>query len=502
MEYDVIVIGAGNAGLVSALTLQKKGKKVLILEKSKMAGGVSSSFKRGIFEFDISLSKLTNYGNEENKGEIFHLFDRLGISSKITMKELEYSFHIIDKEKKESYTFPVGIDNFIEQMEAYVPNSKVSMITFFGLAEEMRDAFNYYNEQQVKNTEDLYLKFPNFVQLAPCKTKEVLKKIGMPEKAIELLVATSLPEKNEDENFVSFALHLENSIKFPSVIPTLTSHEISSVLEKEFLNMGGKINYFKEVEEIEVENKMVKKVKTKDKSYLCNHVIANISPITVYCNLIKKEEVPKEAFGLQNSRDLGAKCITVYLGLNKSPKEIGLTKYQYIILNSLQSEKEFKKMNQIKNGNLYATIRNNGVEVSSREGTTEITLTSYFYGRDFEKEVNSSNYYEKKQEFAEFLIESFEASTNTSIKEYIEEIEIATPVTFNRYTSHPFGVVKGFNEKGYDNFLSRYFTEEKETFIKGLSFCGGFGSRASGYENTYLNGEEVANKVYEECMEK
>lgn len=48
MEYDVIVIGAGNAGLVSALTLQKKGKKVLILEKSKMAGGVSSSFKRGI----------------------------------------------------------------------------------------------------------------------------------------------------------------------------------------------------------------------------------------------------------------------------------------------------------------------------------------------------------------------------------------------------------------------------------------------------------------------
>ena len=27
-EYDVIVIGAGNAGLVSALTLQKQNKKV------------------------------------------------------------------------------------------------------------------------------------------------------------------------------------------------------------------------------------------------------------------------------------------------------------------------------------------------------------------------------------------------------------------------------------------------------------------------------------------
>ena len=29
--FDVIVIGAGNGGLVAALTLQKKGKKVLLL---------------------------------------------------------------------------------------------------------------------------------------------------------------------------------------------------------------------------------------------------------------------------------------------------------------------------------------------------------------------------------------------------------------------------------------------------------------------------------------
>ena len=32
--YDVIVIGAGNGGLVSALTLQRQGKKVLLLEKN------------------------------------------------------------------------------------------------------------------------------------------------------------------------------------------------------------------------------------------------------------------------------------------------------------------------------------------------------------------------------------------------------------------------------------------------------------------------------------
>lgn len=32
-DYDVVVIGAGISGLLSALALSKEGKKVLILEK-------------------------------------------------------------------------------------------------------------------------------------------------------------------------------------------------------------------------------------------------------------------------------------------------------------------------------------------------------------------------------------------------------------------------------------------------------------------------------------
>ncbi|HOR94705.1 MAG TPA: FAD-dependent oxidoreductase, partial [Spirochaetota bacterium] len=33
MKYDVIVIGAGNAGLTAAATLAKKGVKTLLIEK-------------------------------------------------------------------------------------------------------------------------------------------------------------------------------------------------------------------------------------------------------------------------------------------------------------------------------------------------------------------------------------------------------------------------------------------------------------------------------------
>ncbi len=52
-NYDVIILGGGSAGLIAGLTLQKKGKKVLILEKESIAGGCATSFKRGRFEFEV-----------------------------------------------------------------------------------------------------------------------------------------------------------------------------------------------------------------------------------------------------------------------------------------------------------------------------------------------------------------------------------------------------------------------------------------------------------------
>ncbi len=54
-KYDAIIIGAGNGGLSSALTLAKGGKKVCVFEKHNIPGGCGTSFKRGRFEFEVAL---------------------------------------------------------------------------------------------------------------------------------------------------------------------------------------------------------------------------------------------------------------------------------------------------------------------------------------------------------------------------------------------------------------------------------------------------------------
>ena len=63
-DYDVVVIGAGNGGLTSAVSLAGKGLKVLLLERHNIPGGCATSFVRGRFEFEVALHQLSGMGTE------------------------------------------------------------------------------------------------------------------------------------------------------------------------------------------------------------------------------------------------------------------------------------------------------------------------------------------------------------------------------------------------------------------------------------------------------
>lgn len=57
-EYDIVVIGSGNAGISAAVALAQQGERVLVLGQHNLPGGCASSFVRGRFEFDVSLHSM------------------------------------------------------------------------------------------------------------------------------------------------------------------------------------------------------------------------------------------------------------------------------------------------------------------------------------------------------------------------------------------------------------------------------------------------------------
>lgn len=62
-HYDVVIIGGGLAGMASALQLQAKGvKDILILEKHNMPGGLATDYVRNGFEMEASLHEMMSIG--------------------------------------------------------------------------------------------------------------------------------------------------------------------------------------------------------------------------------------------------------------------------------------------------------------------------------------------------------------------------------------------------------------------------------------------------------
>ena len=67
--YDLIIIGAGPAGLTAAYQLSESNKKVLVLEKKSQVGGLAETKVFGSYRYDIGPHRFFT----KNK-EVYELF--------------------------------------------------------------------------------------------------------------------------------------------------------------------------------------------------------------------------------------------------------------------------------------------------------------------------------------------------------------------------------------------------------------------------------------------
>jgi protoporphyrinogen oxidase len=100
-EVDVVVFGAGVAGLSLAWKLSEAGKKVLVLEKNDEVGGLHRTFWRSGFGFDFSAHRFHS-ANKKVKSEIIKLmgteFIRKNKKSRIYLFDrfLQYPFDLAE----------------------------------------------------------------------------------------------------------------------------------------------------------------------------------------------------------------------------------------------------------------------------------------------------------------------------------------------------------------------------------------------------------------------
>ena len=131
-NYDVVVIGAGLSGLSAATRLGMFGKKVLLLEKHYVVGGLNSFYAKKGKKFDVGLHALTNFPSEHSgrKSPLLKLcrqlripFDSLNLHqqshSRISFpgKDLVFTNHFPDLLEEIDHHFPKSMDAFVKLLD-------------------------------------------------------------------------------------------------------------------------------------------------------------------------------------------------------------------------------------------------------------------------------------------------------------------------------------------------------------------------------------------------
>ena len=103
--------------------------------------------------------------------------------------------------------------------------------------------------------------------------------------------------------------------------------------------------------------------------------------------------------------------------------------------------------------------------------------------------VKPEDYAKTKEKVANKMIDRFEQDTGAKIRDSIEEISVATPMTYARYCGHPEGGIYGYESQYWDGLNPRLQMMAHDHMTRGLRFAGGFAMRLSGYSSAYFSGD-------------
>ena len=506
-KYDVIIIGAGNGGLAAAATCAREGLKTLLLEKHNIPGGSASSFVRGRFEFEPSLHELSGIGSPGKPGSVEKQFERM--DAKVEWRKHASTFRlVVPAEEGDEDSFineqgvrvsvdarmPVGYEEFSRELDRLVPGSYESAMKAFELAENEYKVFAALSSSaDMKTRLSAVPHVPDVMRMTSHTMNEALDALGMPKKAQGIFSTywCYMGSPGSKFDFLYYMAMLKGYIKNGTGIPYLRSHEMSLAIDESIRRHGGEIWYNSEVTKFIMDDgKPVGVVINGEKKVYAERFICNVSPAVVWDRMIERKNIPPRMLRMSNARKTAVALTTVYLGMNRTKEELGITDYSVFIAPVLDSDEQYKRTHDFFSGYCIINCLNEIIPECTPEGTSQLFLTTMTYG-DVMKDVKPEDYKKFKTKVAKDMIETCEKALNISITPYIEEIEIALPPTFSRYLNTPQGTPYGYMLEMWDSMLPRTIQFSKDQPFENFLFCGASQERGDGYGCAYHTGEKA-----------
>ncbi|MBW2181574.1 MAG: NAD(P)/FAD-dependent oxidoreductase, partial [Deltaproteobacteria bacterium] len=323
-DYDAVVIGAGNGGLTSALTLSQRGVKVLLLERHNVPGGCATSFIRGRFEFEVALHQLSGMGSEESPGPLRGQLEELGVLDKVEFVEEDTIYRTVIPGQVD-VTLKADRAAIIELLKEKFPQENEAIERFFDHLYEF--CSQLLSGVWLKDPEISKEKYPLYFKYALKNYQEVLDEF-FEDHLLKYVLSTywgyiGLPPRSTA--FIDLAIILWAYIELKPVHIRGGSQALSNALLDGFIESGGMVRFNCGAKKIEVKNNKITGVITENgERFSTNYVISNASSLTTYLGLIDREHVPEKQLKILGASTIGPSAFSIYTGLDCEPEDLGI----------------------------------------------------------------------------------------------------------------------------------------------------------------------------------
>lgn len=439
-KFDIAILGAGISGFSTALRLQKKGYKTIVLEAHGQIGGCAGFFKKKGFSFDVGATTLVDFFDYGVGGKFLN---EIGLSIP-DLEPLEYIAWLPDRnitlyrdEKKWSTERLQKLGSTENHIRFWKLLDKITKVFWNASRKNIKlpiqsisDIVSNIKSIEFKNL--YYARYLNYTML------DILKKFKLHNDTalkgfISMLIEDTVHSTIDKAPFINATLG--TTIRGSGLMRAKGGMKgFWGFLEKHYLVLGGTLKRGNTVNCIE-KKKDYWDIKTNKGHYQAKQIVSSL-PLDLNIKIAPQEIKNKlEKYYVKNQHLQGG-AIVVFLGVPEA--EVSNQIYNH---HQLLFDYEAKLGN---GNNMFISISSQSDIQSAPDGYRSVMISTHCDLADWiglEKEA----YQVKKQDIGQLLI-------NNARKVYPQlgnnavVLEIGTPKTYEKYTKRINGAVGGFKQ--------------------------------------------------------
>jgi prolycopene isomerase len=137
--FDVIVIGSGIGGLVTATQLAAKGAEVLVLERYVIPGGSAGSFEREGYRFDVGASMIFGFGDRGTTNLLTRALQAVNISLETLPDPVQIHYHLPNGLELKVHR---DYEKFLQELIAHFPHEAQGIRQFYDACWQVFNCLN------------------------------------------------------------------------------------------------------------------------------------------------------------------------------------------------------------------------------------------------------------------------------------------------------------------------------------------------------------------------